>query len=58
MHARSPIRSAIYHPPGAAVDHAQTSPSSQPIESLTAREEEMLVTEAPGRTNNEVADEF
>ncbi len=40
---------------------SQTSPSSaptQPIEPLTEREEEVLITVARGRTNNEVADEL
>lgn len=37
----------------AAFAHAQTSPPRQPIEPLTAREEEVLVPVAQGRTNNE-----
>src|SRR6476619_3216536 len=38
--------------------HAQTSPPRQPIEPLTAREEEVLVPVAQGRTNNEIASEL
>jgi DNA-binding NarL/FixJ family response regulator len=33
-------------------------PSAQPIEPLTEREEEVLVTVARGRTNAEIADEL
>ena len=42
----------------AAFAHAQTSPPRQPIEPLTAREEEVLVPVAQGRTNNEIASEL
>src|SRR5262249_54914164 len=42
----------------AAFAHAQTSPPRQPIEPLTAREEEVLVPIAQGRTNNEIASEL
>ncbi len=35
-----------------------TSPSAQPIETLTDREEQILATVARGRTNNEIADEL
>ena len=42
----------------AAFAHAQTSPPRQPIEPLTAREEELLVPVAQGRTNNEIASEL
>lgn len=41
-----------------AFAHAQTPPPSQPIEPLTAREEEVLVPVAQGRTNNEIASEL
>src|SRR5215207_7049749 len=37
---------------------AQTPPPRQPIEPLTAREEEVLVPVAQGRTNNEIASEL
>jgi DNA-binding NarL/FixJ family response regulator len=37
--------------------HAET-PSAQPIEPLTEREEQVLVTVARGRTNAEIADEL
>src|ERR687884_1098638 len=42
----------------AAFAHAQTSPPRQPMEPLTAREEEVLVTVARGRTNDEIAGEL
>jgi len=42
----------------AAFAHTQTSPPRQPIEPLTAREEEVLVPVAQGRTNNEIASEL
>ena len=42
----------------AAFAHAQTSPPRQPIEPLTAREEEVLMPVAQGRTNNEIASEL
>src|SRR5215208_4419666 len=42
----------------AAFAHAQTSPPTQPIEPLTAREEEVLVPVAQGRTNAEIASEL
>ncbi len=42
----------------AAFAHARTPPRKQPIEPLTAREEEVLVPVAQGRTNNEIADEL
>ena len=42
----------------AAFAQAQTSPPRQPIEPLTAREEEVLVPVAQGRTNNEIASEL
>ena len=42
----------------AAFAHAQTSPPRQPIEPLTAREDEVLVAVAQGRTNNEIASEL
>lgn len=37
---------------------AQTTPARQPIEPLTAREEEVLLTVARGRTNSEIASEL
>lgn len=42
----------------AAFAHAQASPARQPMEPLTAREEEVLVPVARGRTNNEIAGEL
>ena len=39
----------------AAFAHSHTGPRRQPIEPLTAREEEVLVPVAQGRTNDEVA---
>jgi DNA-binding NarL/FixJ family response regulator len=42
----------------AAFAHAQSAPSRQPIEPLTAREEEVLVPVAQGRTNSEIAIEL
>jgi DNA-binding NarL/FixJ family response regulator len=42
----------------AAFAHAQTSPPRQPTEPLTAREEEVLVPVAQGRTNSEIASEL
>lgn len=41
-----------------AFAHSQTSSPRQPIEPLTAREEEVLVPVARGRTNNEIAAEL
>ena len=41
---------------GAFANAMQTTPAAQPIEPLTAREEEVLVEVAQGRTNAEVAD--
>jgi DNA-binding NarL/FixJ family response regulator len=41
----------------ATFSHAET-PSAQPIEPLTEREEQVLVTVARGRTNAEIADEL
>ncbi|MEU3167796.1 response regulator transcription factor [Streptosporangium sp. NPDC006930] len=43
---------------GAFAETGPTSAVSQPIEALTDREEQILVTVARGRTNNEIADEF
>jgi DNA-binding NarL/FixJ family response regulator len=37
---------------------SSTQPAKQPIEPLTAREEEVLLTVAEGRTNAEIADEL
>lgn len=42
----------------AAFARAQKEPSAQPIESLTAREEQVLRTVAQGRTNGEIAVEL
>ena len=42
----------------AAFAHAHTSKPRQPIEPLSAREEEVLVPVAQGRTNNEIAGEL
>ena len=42
----------------AFADLPQSAPPSQPIESLTEREEQVLRTVARGRTNAEVADEL
>jgi DNA-binding NarL/FixJ family response regulator len=42
----------------AAFAHAQTSSPRQPLEPLTAREEEVLVPAARGRTNSEIAGEL
>lgn len=42
----------------AAFAHVQTSPPAQPIEPLTAREEEVLIPVAKGRTNSEIASEL
>jgi len=39
-----------------AFARTRTGPLAQPIEALTAREEEVLVTVARGRTNSEIAD--
>jgi DNA-binding NarL/FixJ family response regulator len=41
---------------GAFANAMQTTPAAQPIEPLAAREEEVLVEVAQGRTNAEVAD--
>ena len=38
--------------------HSQTRPARQPLEPLTAREEEVLVPVAQGRTNDEIASEL
>ncbi|MGS2642696.1 response regulator [Streptosporangium sp. LJ11] len=43
---------------GAFADAGPTSPSLHPVEALTDREEQILVTVARGRTNVEIADEF
>ncbi|WP_440100435.1 response regulator [Streptosporangium sp. H16] len=43
---------------GAFADTGPTSPSLRPVEALTDREEQILVTVARGRTNVEIADEF
>ncbi|WP_440068018.1 response regulator [Streptosporangium sp. OZ121] len=43
---------------GAFADTGPTSPSLHPVEALTDREEQILVTVARGRTNVEIADEF
>ncbi len=42
----------------AAFAASQTGPPAQPIEALTAREEEVLVPVAQGRTNSEIAAEL
>jgi DNA-binding NarL/FixJ family response regulator len=42
----------------AAFAHSRTGPPRQPIEPLTAREEEVLVPLARGRTNSEIATEL
>ena len=42
----------------AAFAHLQTSAPQQPMEPLTAREEEVLIPVAQGRTNNEIASEL
>ncbi|MFZ1373404.1 MAG: response regulator transcription factor [Nostocoides sp.] len=42
----------------AAFAHAQAPPLRQPIEALTAREEDVLVPLALGRTNDEIASEL
>ena len=39
-------------------DTSTGPPATQPIEPLTSREEELLITVARGRTNREIADEF
>ncbi|TRW47409.1 response regulator [Georgenia yuyongxinii] len=39
----------------AAFAHSQTGPPGQPVEPLTVREEEVLVSVAHGRTNDEIA---
>ncbi|WP_371781315.1 response regulator [Streptosporangium subroseum] len=43
---------------GAFAQAGPTSRPVQPVEALTSREEQILVTVARGRTNNEIADEF
>jgi DNA-binding NarL/FixJ family response regulator len=42
----------------AAFAHSTAATTRQPIEPLTAREEEVLVPVALGRTNNEIASEL
>lgn len=42
----------------AAFAHSQTGAARQPLEPLTAREEEVLVPVAQGRTNDEIATEL
>ena len=42
----------------AAFAHSQAGPARQPLEPLTAREEEVLVPVAQGRTNDEIATEL
>ena len=42
----------------AAFAHSQPGPARQPLEPLTAREEEVLVWVARGRTNDEIATEL
>ena len=42
----------------AAFAHSQPGPARQPLEPLTAREEEVLVPVAQGRTNDEIAAEL
>ncbi|GIH76811.1 response regulator [Planobispora longispora] len=42
----------------AFADAGRSSPPAQPIETLTDREEQILLTVARGRTNNEIADEL
>jgi DNA-binding NarL/FixJ family response regulator len=42
----------------AAFSDALTTPPAQPIEPLTAREEDVLIKVAQGRTNAEIADEL
>ena len=42
----------------AAFAHSQPGPARQPLEPLTAREEEVLVPVAQGRTNDEIATEL
>ena len=46
------------HAVEAAFAHSQTAPPRQPIEPLAAREEEVLVPVAQGRTNSEIAGEL
>ncbi|MEU4408417.1 response regulator transcription factor [Streptosporangium sp. NPDC023963] len=43
---------------GAFAETGPASPSLHPVEALTDREEQILVTVARGRTNSEIADEF
>ncbi|GAA4181088.1 response regulator transcription factor [Streptosporangium oxazolinicum] len=43
---------------GAFADTGPTSSPLRPVEALTDREEQILVTVARGRTNSEIADEF